>query len=170
MSERRMHRRGKEVGIGKKDGAKRVRERRELCEVGKNNLRKRKREREGRNDSEAERERRARHAWRKRTEAGRGKERPMCIREGRNMTEGRKSQDNREGQSEAAIKRQSETEGERPRTETSGRERERNSEGEGQKRGKRASGIAARFRGYSPAEDHREDYTLVAVWRESPPP
>lgn len=40
---------------------------------------------------------------------------------------------------------------------------------EEQERGKRASGVAARFRGYSPAEDHREGYTLAAVWRESSP-
>lgn len=37
----------------------------------------------------------------------------------------------REGQSEAMIKRQSETEGERPRTETGGRERERERNGSG---------------------------------------
>lgn len=56
------------------------------------------------------------------------------------------------------VKRQSEMEGERPRTETGKRERERT-----QEREKRVSGVAARFRGYSPAEDHREGYTLGAV-------
>lgn len=43
------------------------------------------------------------------------------------------------------------------------RKRKRGTSGEE----KRASGIAARFRDYSPAEDHREDYTLAAVWRGS---
>lgn len=50
------------------------------------------------------------------------------------------------------------------------KERDRQRKGEEreeQERGKRASGIAARFRDYSPAEDHREDYTLAAVWRGS---
>lgn len=40
-----MHGRGKEMDVGKKDGAKRARKRRELCEPRKNNLRWRKGER-----------------------------------------------------------------------------------------------------------------------------
>ncbi|EGI57573.1 hypothetical protein G5I_14373 [Acromyrmex echinatior] len=47
------------------------------------------------------------------------------------------------------------------------RERERGRGRGRRERGKRASGVATRFRGYSPAEDHREDYTLAAVWRGS---
>lgn len=57
----------------------------------------------------------------------------------------------RKGQSDVGIKRQSETERER-------RKREGGREGR-----KRASRVVARFRGYSAAEDHREDYTPVAV-------
>lgn len=68
--------------------------------------------------------------------------------------------------------KEAERNGRREIEDRSGREREREMQRgrEERERGKRASGIAARFRGYSPAEDHREGYTLAAVWRESSPP
>lgn len=50
------------------------------------------------------------------------------------------------------------------------RERERVKK-EGWKGGQRASGVVSpRFRDYSPAEDHREDYTPAAVARINPYP
>ncbi|TGZ51309.1 hypothetical protein DBV15_06421 [Temnothorax longispinosus] len=88
---------------------------------------------------------------------GRRKERQRESEKGRT----RRGSGGEGGNREIIRGGQSEAEGERPRTEDeSGRGRERVRKEE---RGKRASGVTARFRGYSPAEDHREDYTLAAV-------
>lgn len=75
--------------------------------------------------------------------------------------EGRKLRDNKRGIERGGGKEteRNDGRGENENVETGGREREREP-GE-RERGKRASRIAARFRDYSPAEDHREGYTLA---------
>lgn len=87
--ERGMHSWGKGTNIGKRDEEKTGEKKKGIARQGRIicDGEREKEESAGKSDSEAEREGRT---WKKRTEAGRRKERPTCIREGRNMNGGEK--------------------------------------------------------------------------------